>query len=339
MKKNVIALAVAAAMVAPAAMAEVKISGGLQAQMVNISGDSNMADGWYATDGGQYQRENSGSWGHLKFTAKEDLGNGLTALAKYNFAINVGDGGVTGAAAGLGARDSFVGIKGGFGTVVAGTMSSPYKSSTVKWDPFVTTFAQARGNGGMSTFHNGYAGNVVAYKNKFGMAKVTAAISLDEQNNTSQDDKTVAQHAKSISVNVPVGPVEIAVAYLDASNFNNDPNVAGSGLGDNATALKIGVKYTAGAITVAAQNENLDEGAGDGSLTYLTGSYAVGANTYSLGYGMDDSGDRFGDDTTYTAIGVNHKFSKKVSANVAYRAIDVKDAGETVFGAGLRVGF
>ncbi len=334
MNKNVIALAVAAAMAAPlAAQAEVKVSGGLQAQLVNITGDAVSPDGWYATDGGEYTSENGGSYGFLKFAASEDLGNGMKAMAVYNMSVNVGDADGKGDNGGPGGREAYVGLSGGFGTVLAGTLSTPYKSSTVKWDPFLATFAQARGNGGLSGLHNSYVGNAVAYANKFGMAKVVAAVVLDETDNSaSQGDTTTAQHAKSLSVNMPVGPVEVALGYIDLTDF--------AGGADSATALKIGVKYTAGAITVSAQNENLDTGLGDESYTLLSGSYAMGANTVSLSYGVNSPD--AGDDNTYTAIGVKHAFSKTVAATAAYRMSDdgsAGDADESAMGVGLRVAF
>ncbi|MCW8918832.1 MAG: porin [Gammaproteobacteria bacterium] len=329
MKKNVIALAVAAAMMAPlAAQAEVKITGGLQAQVVSIDGDAASADGLYATDGGQYTKENAGNYGFLKFSASEDLGNGLKALAVYNMNISVGDsdGAPVGGAA-PGGRDAYVGLSGGFGTVMAGTLTAPY-AMTRSWDPLLGTFAQARGNAGMSTWHNSYAGNALAYANKFGMVKVVLAVVLDETKEAGED-ATNGDNATSFAVNVPVGPVELAVAYLSATDF--------AGTTADNTATKVGVKYNAGAITVAAQYEDLDDGSADNTtVTYLAGSYAAGANTFSLGYGITDDGT---DDYTYTAIGMKHAFSKSTSVHVAYRLTDVDNAEETAIGAGLRVGF
>lgn len=359
MNKNVIALAVAAAMAAPlAAQAEVKVSGGLQAQLVNYSGGAASPDGWYATDGDQYpsingatgalkkSKENSGNYGFLKFAASEDLGNGMKALAVYNMNISVGDADGPGDNGGPGGREAYIGLSGNFGTVLAGTLSNPYKSATVKWDPFLATFAQARGNGGASGLHNSYVGNAVAYANKFGMAKVVAAVVLDETSNPDKVDdsgnpeKTTAQHAKALSVNMPVGPVEVALGYVDMTDFG--------GKNADADALKIGVKYTAGAITASLQHETIGAGLGssdDGDThLLLSGSYAMGANTFSLSYGQQAISTKGADDldVTYTAIGVKHAFSKTVSATVAYRATSpdtTADADESAFGAGLRVGF
>jgi len=382
MKKNVIALAVAAAMAAPlAAQAEVSISGGLQAEVVSVGGDGGSAPaadmvlggggqstGLYAADGGQFGKESGGSYGYLKFSASEDLGGGMKALAMWNGVANVGDGH---AAGGITGRDSYVGLTGGFGTVLAGTLATPYKSSTVKWDPFLATSLQARGNGGMTDLQNGYASNALAYANKFGPATVVLALVLDEGADAAGDaTKTNAEHAKALSVNAPVGPVEVAFAYVDASKFSDIRNLglgttadqiidvtnaaapgtfaAGAAIaGDTVTATKVGVKWNSGAITVAGQYEMLAIKADAIGLDiqptqmYLTASYAMGANTVSAGYGSfgwDISG---ADDTTYMAVGVKHAFSQKTSATVGYRATDTGNlaGAENVFSAGLRVGF
>jgi predicted porin len=351
MKKNVIALAVAAALAAPlAAQAEVSITGGLQAEVVSVSGDSALANGLYAMDGMEYGKESSGSWGFLKFSASEDLGGGMKALAMWNAAINVGDGDATGGSAGFGQRDSYVGLTGGFGTVLAGTLSTPYKSSTVKWDPFLTTAAQARGSFGMNgKLHNGYVSNVLAYANKFGPATVVAAVVLDETADATDTTKTYGKNALSFSVNAPVGPVEVAFAYIDASEMGVDGTPTAQAA-KNSTATKIGVKWASGPITVAGQYEMIDKGyfsgGNDGdNVIYVTGSYAMGANTFSAGIGQTTEKNTGGADDVvkaYTALGMKHAFSKTTSAHVAFRSStndDAADNDESVITAGLRVGF
>jgi hypothetical protein len=355
MNKNVIALAVAAALAAPlAAQAEVSIKGGLQAEVAMVSGD-NMVNGLYAMDASEYGKESGGSYGFLKFSASENLGGGMKALAMWNGVVNVGD---TGSAGGMTGRDSYVGLTGGFGTVLAGTLSTPYKSSTVKWDPFVMTAAQARGSFGMSTLHNGYVSNALAYANKFGPATVVIAVVLDEETDDTDRTKTSGDHAKSISINAPVGPVEVAFAYADLTDFgtNSTSSTAAGvdgilGTADDVvtttysetgttTATKLGAKWNSGAITVAGQYEVIDTGATDNTTGMLvTASYAMGANTLSASVGsMDDGTNKYG----YTAVGVKHAFSKTTSAHAVFRSStndDAADNDESVIAAGLRVGF
>lgn len=328
MNKNVIALAVAAALAAPlAAQAEVTVSGTLQAEVISLSGDT-VQEGLYLDDAQEGGSLGSGNAGAINFSASEDLGNGLTAIAKYGMNVDVD--GRTPAQ-----RDSYVGLSGSFGTVLLGTLSSPYKSSTVSWDPFLATSAQARGNYGMSTLHNGYAGNAIAYANKFGSAKVVAAVVLDEATDTgATGSTTTGNHALSFSVNMPVGPVELAVAYFNADKMGDATGVASS----TFNAIKAGVKYTAGAIGVAAQYETIDTGATDNTnVGYITGTYTMGANTFAASYGQQDNGTTT---PTYMAIGMVHGFSKNVRAHVGYIGLD-NDAGATDSGiaAGLRVSF
>ncbi|MEN8169770.1 MAG: porin [Pseudomonadota bacterium] len=373
MKKNVIALAVAAAMVAPlAAQAEVKVSGQLQTEITSLSGD-NVTDGLYMNDAQEGGTPDKGNFGALNFTASEDLGNGMKAIAKVGMNVWAADHN----AKGIKTRDAYIGLSGGFGTVMMGTMSSPYKMATVKWDPFLATSAQARGNYGMSELHNGYVNNAIAYANKFGMAKVVAAIVLDENADAFADpanSETTGNHAISFSVNAPVGPVELAFGYHDASDYGVDsadplnPVLSPSAQNDDFTAMKLGVKYAAGPISVAFQHETLEVGKGvvdttiEGDTTdithmYLNATYTAGANTFAFAYGLMDEDENIkavapgtADPTpTYMSLGMVHGFSKKTSVHVAYVAMDTDvsctalvttgcgdDAG---IAAGLRVKF
>jgi predicted porin len=335
MNKNLIALAVAAAMAAPlAAQADVKVSGTLQAEVISMSGDS-VREGLYVADAQEGGKVGSGNAGALNFSASEDLGNGLTAIAKYSFNVDVdGKAPVQ--------RDAYVGLSGSFGTVMAGTLTTPYSSSTKSWDPFLATAAQARGNYGMSALHNGYAKNAIAYANKFGMAKVVAAVVIDDNDNVDVTvNETNGKNAFSFSVNMPVGPVEIALAYADASEYGNTGDLGIGGTTpapDTYTATKVGVKWASGAIGVAGQYEDLDTGPADNTThMYLTATYTMGANTFAASFGQMDNGT---DVPTYMALGMVHGFSKSVRAHVGYIGLD-DDAGSTDSGiaAGLRVSF
>jgi predicted porin len=220
-------------------------------------------------------------------------------------------------------------------------MSSPYKMATVKWDPFLSTSAQARGNGGASVLHNGYVDNALAYANKFGMANVTLAYVFDEETiyvGQDVDSPTYRnEDHMSASVNMPVGPVEVALGYF------------ANGVADS-TATKVGVKYTAGAIGASFTYESLEAGVAstfngsDNTVMLLSGTYAMGANTFALNYGTTDadkSATAKANTITNMSVGMVHGFSKNTSAHVAYTSVDNDNANVTVSGiaAGLRVKF
>lgn len=102
MKKTMIAMAVAGVVAAPMASAEVSISGVVEQTFIDDDANTN---GWSAT-----------TFNMLNFSASEDLGNGMTAFAKFNFLEKDGGTGTTDGG------DNVVGLSGEFGTVVLGTM-------------------------------------------------------------------------------------------------------------------------------------------------------------------------------------------------------------------------
>ena len=341
MKKSAIAVAVAAVLAAPVALADVSISGQLQTQVVSVGGDGGLRNGLYVSDGGMVGgNANSGNWGALNVSASEDLGDGLKALAKYAFNINTGTT--------IGTREAYVGLAGGFGAVLAGRLNHPYKTSTIGWDPFVATFMQARGNYGMvGALYGAEVDNALAYAGTFGAVKVVAAMVIDE-NNATDPSKTNGKNATSFSVNAPIGPVELAVAYANISEFGRVEDFAGgtgtTAANKDAIATKVGVKWVSGDITVAGQVEMLDKGltaTGEkGNAMYVTGSYKMGNNTISAAVGQHDKKLNNGTDAaTYVAVGLNHAMSKNTSAFVGYRASDDKTNKENAVGAGLRVKF
>lgn len=351
MKKSAIAVAVAAVLAAPVALADVSISGQLQTQIVSVGGDDGAGakKGLWVSDGGMGGSADSGNWGALNFVASEDLGDGMKALAKYSMNVKTANG--------IGTREAYVGLAGGFGAVLAGRLNHPYKTSTVSWDPFLATFMQARNNVGMANFlYGSEIDNALAYAGTFGAVKVVAAMVIDETTKAAPDDaKTNGKNIVSFSVNAPVGPVELAVAYVDASEYGNVQDLSGTtflgtaipagALGKDARATKVGAKWAAGDITVAGQYEMLDKGltaTGEKSnVMYVTGSYKMGNNTISASYGRQDKKVTGGtDDATYLAIGLNHAMSKNTSAFVGYRSSKWdKDLTENAVGAGLRVKF
>ncbi len=321
MKKTLIAVAVAATAAAPAAFADITMGGQLQAEVVSVSNDAGMGEGIFLTDAWGGKTSNSGPAAAFFIKGAHDLGNGLTGIYKLNTLPRWATGTTT-AQKTLTARDAFVGLKGGFGTVLLGRMNKPYKTATVKWDPFLGTFLQARGSSGMSKGHNSYIESAVGYANKFGPAKVAALVSFDEANS---DD---ANHTLSASLNVPIGPIELAAAYLGK---------------DGNAATKVGAKFSTGAITIAAQYEMIDGGSpnvggltADTDIGYVTGSFKAGKNTFSASFGQTDSG---GADSDYFAIGAKRALGKKVSVHAGATVNGTDNDQTTLFGTGMRVKF
>ncbi len=118
MQKKLIALAVAGlASTGAFAQANVTVYGVADASfdVVKISGDAN-------NELGNTTRVSTNS-SLIGFKGAESLGNGLTAVFQYESAVGFDNAG------GLGTvRDSFVGLAGGFGTVVLGNLTGPTRA-------------------------------------------------------------------------------------------------------------------------------------------------------------------------------------------------------------------
>lgn len=118
MQKKLIALAVAGlASTGAFAQANVTVYGVADASfdVVKISGDAN-------NELGNTTRVSTNS-SLIGFKGAESLGNGLTAVFQYESAVGFDNAGALGTV-----RDSFVGLAGGFGTVVLGNLTGPTRA-------------------------------------------------------------------------------------------------------------------------------------------------------------------------------------------------------------------
>jgi predicted porin len=360
MKKNLIALAVSAAMVAPAAvMADVTVYGIGQVELTQYDPQASGSDS--TTD----VHDNWGM-GRVGVKASEDLGNGLTAIAGFEFKADSsdnttdsctstltldetvndidynGDGDTTdkkvkiedsvdndvtlgcSAAASLTARDAYVGLKGGFGTVMAGRLKSPYKyAGGVKYDAFVATALEARGKGGMTggAFgHSSFLSNMLGYSNKFGAIKVDVVYSPETD-----------AEAMALSAMYSQDNIEAFVALIDASLTDAAT--------DDYSATKVGGKFSTGPHSIMLQYEDTDKNNYAATLMFLGYQMKMGMNTLVFQYGMNDE-DTDTKDSTYMVLGAYHNFSKTSSLFGGYRNTDVdNDSGQTAISVGLRQKF
>jgi predicted porin len=105
MQKKLIAAAVAGALVAPSAMAEVAVSGSIRTGVEYDGNDWQVAD----------------NYSRLRFKASSDLGNGQSAYMNYEFRVNSAQGSIV---TGNTQRLSYVGIKGDWGSLSLGAQWS-----------------------------------------------------------------------------------------------------------------------------------------------------------------------------------------------------------------------
>lgn len=147
----------------------------------------------------------------LGFKGTEDLGGGLSANfnLETGFSADTGDQSVPGV---LFNRQSWVGLKGGFGSVRLGRMWSPYYTAVFTIDPF------GDGTVGGATFLMSGAGfrrsNAIDYQTpNFGGFSAEAAYSLGEVAGSTSDSRVI--DAKAVYAN---GPVTVALAHFNQNN-------------------------------------------------------------------------------------------------------------------------
>jgi len=209
MQKKLIALAVAG-LASTAAFAQ---------SNVTIYGVMDASQGFVKHSGGVAGNQSSvgrldSNTSYIGFKGVEDLGNGLKAVFQYESNISADT-----AAAMSGGRDTFVGLTGGFGTVVAGNLTHPLRAmgARVELAPgatgFGTTMSVTGRFMGVDTGADNRAANAVAYvsPNFAGFTGTVAYVNGENKNNANVDQK-----AWQVAGQYENGPLWAALGYHKA---------------------------------------------------------------------------------------------------------------------------
>ena len=312
-KKTLIAMAVASVVAAPIASADVKISGVVEQTFTDTD---NSGEGYTAS-----------TFNMLNITTSEDLGNGMSAFAKYNMLTKAGTS--TGETNG----DMVVGISGGFGTIVAGTMEDFTEGKLASMMSMEgTTANELSGNAGRTQGGLAYVSPTMNGLH-FGIAGYAGTGAADTSNFDAVD----------VAVFYDNGPLSIKVAQETLNNATANAVAAtattAAGTADQKTT-SIGASYVVGDLKVAAlsvKRENQRVTASnavqaDSTDFMFKGTYKMGNNSLTLGYAKDDS-DTTGDNDV-TSVELIHNFSSRTSAYVGFSNNDATAAADdsTFFG-------
>ena len=294
---KVILLGTATALLAtaPFAAANGPIDGKLYGK-VNVSvvnSDSGSEDTW---------KLNSNA-SRIGLKGSTQVSEGLTVFYKTEFQVDVdGDGDV------FKQRNIYAGVKGSFGSVLAGKNDTPTKLAQKKIDLFndlegdiKKTFA---GENRMS--------NIVAYTTpKYGNFSATYAVMPGEEDGGSLSDAT------SYSVNYSKGDLYVAVA--------GDSNVK------DADLLRVVSQYKVDAWQLGLmyqENDTTDE-----SGYFASAAYKIDNIIYKAQYGNNEN-DTDGSDKTTLSLGADFKLAKNTKSFVFFT--DNEDSSSTkTFGLGL----
>ncbi len=335
MKKSLIALAVAGAFAAPAfaASSNVDFYGQFRVSVDHL----NNSIGWGMND------ETS----RIGFKGAEDLGGGLKAIYQWESGFNAGVSGagnstgtnsagtLTGGmpAGGLGnQRDTFVGLSGDFGTVVAGRHDTPYKMAGSA-DLFADTLADAQNGGARCIICEDLrVNNAIAYvsPDMSGLSIVGAIVPGNFTNNTAGTKSLNGlSDAYSLAGMYNNGPMKVTAGYENLGNYVG--NAAGA---SSQNAWKLNGAYTIGDLKLSATYEKISNAGGvsaNSQTDYLlSAAYGMGPITLAAQYGKKNpSGNA--NNTTDTTVGVVYGLSKRTSTYVGYAHYGV-DSGINLTG-------
>ena len=317
MNKKLIALAVAGAMAGPAiaAAADVEVYGQGRISF-GITGNDNPTD-----DEADSHMTITSHSSRLGFKGSEDLGDGLTAVYQIEGEVDLDDDADTS----LTSRDSFVGLAGGFGTVLLGRHDVPYKLATKSADVWSDTYADLDGSA-LNKTHNDRADNVLAYisPDLGGFTVIGAYVTDIADDDLSAGDSEDEQSAISLAVMGDVGPVAASLAYQTVDNID----IAGDL--ESADAIKLGLGYSMDVASVNFVYEMTEAGDWEQDNIALTGSFNVSDSTaikavYGLRGEQSFNGDIDDSEGSFVALGVSTKLSKNVEAYALYAAVDNDD--------------
>jgi predicted porin len=347
MNKKILAVAVAAAFVAPAAYADATIYGKMHATI----------------DNQDYERTNEDNWevnsraSRIGIRGSEDLGGGLSAIYQLELGVDINSGGADGQASGsrgpFGSktRNTFVGLSGDWGTAFVGRHDTPAKvafyaaGTEVQGDSILdlnlgsNISGSDNPNAPIGVFHEYRADDTIVYVSPdFSGFSFLGAIIPGEDN----DDKNsggrdgIADHY-SIGAIYKGGGLKASAGYakyaLEDGNNSKDK--------DDYTVAQLGASYTFNNFTIGGNYEtsedvpdgfNLDgndrngdplqsrQKGSDYDAWGITGKYAFGNNAVSAVYtsssydadnGNDVDGGGWG-------LGAEHNFSKRTKVYAAY---------------------
>ena len=324
MNKKLLAIAVGAALVATATVAtagEPTFYGKLH---MSIDSMDNGADAPNDQDG-IFVSSNSS---RLGLKGAVDLDGGMKVVYKYEMSTDYSSNGAV-----LGNRNAYLGLKGGFGQIIAGRHDMPFKTIGRKADLFGDTIGDHRAITRLGKSNINLGGgvvsgddwadrrdNVVMYSNTFGA--VSVAIALGQEENTDKGGDT------GIGINYKQGPLAVSFAH----ETHGKGNLKGFGTAADVTKDSEGMMLTgsykmgsAAVIAGVGQISSLDGVDGDdGDIMTLAAKMKSGMNTFKVQYTSTEFDG--GDAATVTALGVDHKLGKKTTAYAVYAAV-ANDAG------------
>lgn len=233
---------------------------------------------------------------------KEDLGNGLKAIYKFEWEVDMTDKSKS-SNDHIKARNQYAGLSGGFGTVLLGRHDTPMKMSQGKFDQFNDIYGDIAQHFAGET----RASNVLAWVSpKLGAAKIVAAYVPAEN---ADNDKII-----SIAAMYGTKPLYLALAY----------NTYDKGIGVGDSLLRATALWHSGNFGVGAMFQQAEPTTGDSTTAYaVNGFFKAGKNKFKLQYVTGEGQDvgvktaKIKEKAATISVGWDRKLSKRTKIYLA----------------------
>jgi predicted porin len=305
MNKKLLAIAVGAALVAVATAATAGDEPTFYGK-IHMSIDSVDNGGSVDGDDGLFVSSNSS---RLGIKGAVDLDGGLKAVYKYEMSTNYSTADLAGN------RNAYLGLKGGFGQVIAGRHDMPFKTVGRKHDLFGDTIGDHRAVTRAKLSGDDWADrrdDLIMYTNKFGAVGVKVAYGSEEKTKDSSD--------LGIGLDFKQGPLSVMYAH---ETHGTAPLTAGT---EDSSGDILAGTYSMGSMTFAAGYAAMSDVGGTtadiGQVAAYTlgGAFKSGMNTFKLQYTSAET-DVSDTASTILAVGVDHKLGKKTTIYAVYASI------------------
>lgn len=330
MNRTCLAVAVAGALAVPLGVqAEVIVYGVAHVSVDSLDNDGAGLDAQGRPVEGQDGAFVSSNESRIGFRGSESLGGGLDVIWQIESEVNLDEGGNGEDDDGLASRNSFVGLRGGWGTVLAGRHDTPMKRLANNIDLFDEQIGDssnilrnrrtgADGDPVLFGFDE-RPSNAVAYVSpRFaGMqGMVLYSIAREDDAADGRDEGDLV----SASLAYDNGPVWVGAAYE-----THDKELTGDN--ERETGWRLGASYDMGRLKVTGLYQQLKDLGGvsgaDRDAWGLGGALAFGANVLKAQWYRADDLDTVSDSgADMWAVGVDHNFSRRTTAYVAYAKAD-----------------
>jgi predicted porin len=343
MQKKLIALAVAS-LASGAAFAQTNVTmyGIVDAGYVYSQGDAlSVANGGIGGEN-KFSGVQSGllSGSRIGFRGEEALGNGLKAIFTLEYSLNIDNNSGIGSTGGLNARQQFVGLAGGFGTVALGRQYAPGYQATVNNDPFggavfaPQSFQSAQAGNSITPNSGARWNNAITYTSpNWGGFTGKAIYSFGETSDAigSFNDNLVSTSDNSnygLGANFAAGGFNIDLVWQTRMNFTGTYGtfmglpIRGDGKDINEVYLGASYDFKFAKLMGSYQQQN-DKNYGndlDNDIWTLGAVIPVGNGNIHLGYSQNSWDD--GGNSDSFAAAYTYNLSKRTTAYAGYVWVD-----------------